>query len=107
MSDNSSNSFKSVDPITQWKWRLPSCKLVKKHELYCNLVQGKNVLHIGCTDHKELIDLKIRNNQFLHAKELSFIHPTTKEKVTFKSDLPANLQDALDKLPDLFLLEGV
>jgi len=46
-------------------------------------------------------------NQFLHAKELSFIHPGTKEKVTFKSGLPANLQEALNKLPDLFLLEGM
>lgn len=46
-------------------------------------------------------------NQFLHAKELSFIHPTKNEKVTFKSGLPTNLQEALDKLPDLFLLEGI
>ncbi len=46
-------------------------------------------------------------NQFLHAKELSFIHPTTNEKVTFKSGLPVNLQEAFNKLADLFLLEGM
>ncbi|KAA3617239.1 MAG: RluA family pseudouridine synthase [Calditrichaeota bacterium] len=44
-------------------------------------------------------------NQFLHAKELSFIHPTSNETVVFKSALPSNLQEALNKLPDLFLLE--
>lgn len=48
--------------------------------------------------------LKLLPDQFLHAKELSFIHPVTKKRVHFKSDLPANLQLALDKLPDLFLM---
>ncbi len=48
--------------------------------------------------------LSLVPNQFLHAKELSFIHPTSNEMVTFKSPLPTNLQRALDKVPDLFLL---
>lgn len=51
--------------------------------------------------------LSLVPNQFLHAKELSFIHPVTEELVTFKSGLPTNLQQALDKVPDLFLLEGL
>lgn len=49
--------------------------------------------------------LNLVSHQFLHAKELSFIHPVKNEKVTFTSNLPDNLQSALDKLPDLFLLE--
>ena len=49
--------------------------------------------------------LKMVPQQFLHAKELSFIHPATNEKVLFKSDLPPTLQTALDKIPDLFLLD--
>jgi len=36
--------------------------------------------------------------QFLHAKELSFIHPRTKERVTFSCDLPKYFTDALDIL---------
>lgn len=51
--------------------------------------------------------LKLVPNQFLHAKELSFIHPKTNKEVIFKSELPENLQTALDKLPDLFLLNDL
>ena len=36
--------------------------------------------------------------QFLHAKELSFIHPRTKERVTFSCDLPKYFVDTLEVL---------
>ena len=36
--------------------------------------------------------------QFLHAKELSFVHPRTKERVTFICDLPKYFMEALDIL---------
>ena len=36
--------------------------------------------------------------QFLHAKELSFIHPSTKERVTFSCDLPDYFKETLDVL---------
>lgn len=36
--------------------------------------------------------------QALHAKELAFIHPTTKEKVAFTSDLPEDLQNLYQTL---------
>jgi len=36
--------------------------------------------------------------QFLHAAELSFISPTTKKRVHYKSELPKDLQNALKKL---------
>lgn len=38
------------------------------------------------------------NRHFLHAKYLSFIHPRTKEKMEFKSDLPKDLQQFLEKI---------
>lgn len=34
--------------------------------------------------------------QFLHAYQLSFIHPTSGEKMEFEAPLPADLQDVLD-----------
>lgn len=43
--------------------------------------------------------------QFLHAKKLTFLHPRTQEQVHFESPLPAHLQQALDKLSDIFLLD--
>ncbi len=36
------------------------------------------------------------NRQFLHAYQLSFIHPTSGEKMEFEAPLPADLQDVLD-----------
>ncbi|MFE1645334.1 RluA family pseudouridine synthase [Microbacterium sp. P01] len=36
--------------------------------------------------------------QWLHARQLSFLHPTTGERVTFQSDYPADLAHALDVL---------
>lgn len=68
MLNNSSKFLRNVDPRTQWKWRLPLVKLVSNQDFYCKLVEGKTVLHIGCTDHKELIDIKIRKNEYLHIK---------------------------------------
>jgi len=35
---------------------------------------------------------------FLHASEISFLHPTTGKKVSFKSELPSDLQAALTSL---------
>ena len=48
--------------------------------------------------------LKLVPDQFLHAKKLEFIHPYSKEVMTFESDLPITLKTTLEKLPDLFLL---
>ncbi len=43
-------------------------------------------------------DLK---GQLLHAKELSFIHPTTNEKVTFTAPIPAHFENVLKKLKEI------
>jgi len=50
--------------------------------------------------------LKILLHQALHAKKLSFIHPGSGEMVHFESALPEPMKDAVDKIPQLFLLES-
>ena len=35
---------------------------------------------------------------FLHAGSISFLHPQTKVKVDFKTDIPEELRETLDKL---------
>lgn len=39
-----------------------------------------------------------KKRQALHAKELSFIHPTTQKKLTFSTDLPQDIRNLLDVL---------
>ena len=38
--------------------------------------------------------------QFLHAKKLGFIHPTTKEYMEFESELPNYFKSKLDELTE-------
>ena len=40
------------------------------------------------------------NGQLLHAHELTFIHPRTKERMTLSCPLPADFQEYLDKLEE-------
>lgn len=40
------------------------------------------------------------NRQWLHARELAFLHPRTQDEVRFVSDYPADLKYALDVLQD-------
>ncbi|MBI9071632.1 MAG: RluA family pseudouridine synthase [Melioribacteraceae bacterium] len=42
--------------------------------------------------------LKIMNRQALHAKTLGFIHPKSKEKVFFESELPDDMKEVLEKI---------
>lgn len=44
--------------------------------------------------------LQIISRQALHAKTLGFIHPHTKEKVFFDSNLPEDITDLIDNLRD-------
>ena len=41
--------------------------------------------------------------QYLHAKTLGFIHPTTKEKMSFDSDLPKQFEDKIKELEEAML----
>ncbi len=59
---------KTDDPYDNWKCRLPKVQTVNREDFFCNLVKDKTVLHIGCADHEELIDNKIKNSTHLHTK---------------------------------------
>ena len=41
------------------------------------------------------------NRQWLHARQLGFLHPRTHDEVSFVSDYPDDLKDALDALQDV------
>lgn len=43
-------------------------------------------------------DRKWCSRLFLHAGGIEFLHPVTRDKITFNSDLPQDLEDALAKL---------
>jgi len=42
--------------------------------------------------------LKVMTRQSLHARTLGFVHPVTKEKMRFESELPADMQELVDRL---------
>jgi 23S rRNA pseudouridine1911/1915/1917 synthase len=42
--------------------------------------------------------LKLIGRQALHAKTIGFVHPATKESVKFDSELPADMQEVLERL---------
>jgi len=42
--------------------------------------------------------LKYGDKQYLHAKELSFIHPSTKEKVAYYAEMPSYFKDFLERI---------
>ncbi len=51
------------------------------------------------TKYKQFVDncFSLCPRQALHAKELGFIHPTTNKEMIFKSEIPADMQAAIDK----------
>lgn len=54
---------------------------------------------------KRGIDMLNRiNRQALHAKQLSFIHPKSNKRLYFESDLARDIQDLLEKMPQILLL---
>jgi 23S rRNA pseudouridine1911/1915/1917 synthase len=51
------------------------------------------------TKYKQFVDncFSICNRQALHAKELGFIHPTTKQPILFESNLPEDMLAVIEK----------
>ena len=51
------------------------------------------------TKYKQFVDncFSLCKRQALHAKELGFIHPTTKQPILFESDMPEDMLAAIDK----------
>jgi len=72
------------------------------HPVFGDVTYGGRKLMYGAEQPKikarlqNLLDIMPR--QALHAKTLGFIHPHTKEKVRFDSELPADMLNLIDKL---------
>lgn len=95
--------------ISSGKYAITHCNVLKKYSDFtfveCHLETGRTHqirVHLKYIGYPILGDevygpRKSYGNfgQFLHAKELSFIHPTTKERVTFTCELPQYFLDTL------------
>ena len=70
------------------------------HPVFGDPTYGGRRIAWGGTEKKKKEDvqhfLKIINRQALHAKTVGFIHPATKEKMKFESDLPADMLEVLE-----------
>lgn len=64
--------------------------------IYCDPVYGASSSHINKLPPSLKKLLSDYPYQLLHAKELGFIHPITKEKLHFKSSPPSIFKDALE-----------
>lgn len=71
------------------------------HTLFNDAMYGGDQILKGTifTKFKQFVDncFKIIPRQALHAKTLGFIHPETKEKMHFDSDLPEDFKNAMEK----------
>jgi 23S rRNA pseudouridine1911/1915/1917 synthase len=59
------------------------------------------------TKYKQFVDncFNICKRQALHAKELGFIHPTTKEPIFFESELPDDMKEVIEKWRKYILIK--
>lgn len=71
------------------------------HPLFNDALYGGNEILKGTTfnKYKQFVQncFKILPRQALHAKSLSFIHPDTGQSIAFDSDLPADMQQVIEK----------
>jgi 23S rRNA pseudouridine1911/1915/1917 synthase len=71
------------------------------HPLFSDTTYGGDHIVKGTvfTKYKQFVDncFKILPRHALHAKELGFIHPRTKEPVLFTSELPDDIQQVIEK----------
>ncbi len=71
------------------------------HPLFGDAMYGGDKILKGTpfTKYKSFVDncLKVMPRQALHAKSLGFIHPITKEKMLFDSDLPKDFKLVLER----------
>jgi len=71
------------------------------HTLFNDERYGGNLILKGTTftKYKQFVDncFKILPRQALHAKTLGFIHPMTKKKLQFDSQLPEDMQQGIEK----------
>lgn len=66
-----------TDPAKNWKFKFPKTNIINKIPYFKQICNGKTVLHIGCTDHLELIDFRIIDGTHVHTeimKESTKVH---------------------------------
>ncbi|RYZ52588.1 MAG: RluA family pseudouridine synthase [Sphingobacteriales bacterium] len=73
----------------------------KGHPLFNDATYGGDHIVKGTvfTKYKQFVEncFKILPRQALHAKELGFTHPTTRQWMQFDSELPAEMQEVIEK----------
>jgi 23S rRNA pseudouridine1911/1915/1917 synthase len=71
------------------------------HPLFNDDTYGGNIILKGTTfsKYKQFVNncFDMLPRQALHAKVLGFVHPTTKEKMYFESELPTDMESVLEK----------
>jgi 23S rRNA pseudouridine1911/1915/1917 synthase len=75
------------------------------HTLFGDLEYGGDRILKGTTypKYNQFVQncFKILPRQALHAKTLSFDHPTTGERMSFDSPLPADMQEVLERFRNI------
>src|SRR5690606_6980628 len=71
------------------------------HPVFSDLRYGGDRIRKGTvfSRYKQFVEncFKICNRQALHAQSLSFVHPVTKEKMTFESELPEDMAELVER----------
>ena len=71
------------------------------HTLFNDERYGGNKILKGTvySKYKQFVDncFRLLPRQALHAKTLGFIHPKSKEKISFNSDIPEDIASVIDK----------
>jgi Pseudouridylate synthases, 23S RNA-specific len=71
------------------------------HPIFCDKTYGGDVMVKGnkFSNYKRIVENSFKkiNRQALQAKSLGFIHPKTKKKINFDSELPVDIQKVIDK----------
>ena len=71
------------------------------HPIFCDKTYGGNTIVKGnrFSNYKRFVEnsFKLINRQALHAKSLGFVHPKTKKKMYFETDLPHDIQEVISK----------
>ena len=71
------------------------------HPIFCDKTYGGNTIVKGnrFSNYKRFVEnsFKLINRQALHAKSLGFVHPITKKKMHFETDLPQDIQEVISK----------
>lgn len=105
------NNFNKMGVFEDGKKAITNLKVLKRYKRYTlvklNLETGRthqirvHMAYIGFPIYNDPVYNKKKANefgQFLHSKEISFIHPITGKQMHFECELPKEFQDFLDSL---------